>query len=521
MFSTLVRKELLTNLLTLRLAVAVGFTVVLSVLTTLIGSLDYSRSTAAYQRELRQDQDRLDQPTVYAQVTPTVLVPPKPLSILCRGTTGTAAQRVFLGYDWVPMASSIVAASADSEMMKTLVQIDFATVVTVLLSFLALVLGYDGICGERERGSLQQLLTNPVPRAWVVLAKLAGGVLSLWVPLALASLLSLVLVLANPDVVLSRDDGLRLAVLFGLACLFLAQVYALSLMVSTLVRESDTALITCLLAWLISGVGFLNVLPSLSRYLVSEPPYQEFADQSEQLWREYGQRLEEWEARHPSPGPAYLQGIERQGYLRYAHPRGYDWLTARSAVASEAMVQLADRRYVYEWANQQPLARQALVVDSWAVLSPLANFQVLTYQLAGTTLNDRLELARAAREYRQTWLGWLRGRGAFASRRWFTDDPPDQQPMLLDPAAVTPEMLSPDSPFLQARLAWAEEQEKAAASDPRRRLDLTDMPKFGGQGQRSLASTFGGMLPGLAVLVLVLGGSLLVTLASFRRYDPR
>jgi len=169
-----------------------------------------------------------------------------------------------------------------------------------------------------------------VPRAWVVLAKLAGGVLSLWVPLALAFLLSLVLVLANPDVVLSLDDGLRLAVLFGLACLFLAQVYALSLMVSTLVRESDTALITCLLAWLISGVGFLNVLPSLSRYLVSEPPYQEYADQSEQLWREYGQRLDEWEARHPSPGPAYLKGIERQGYLRYAHPRGYDWLTARS-----------------------------------------------------------------------------------------------------------------------------------------------------------------------------------------------
>jgi len=135
------------------------------------------------------------------------------------------------------------------------------------------------------------------------------------------------------------------------------------------------------------------------------------------------------------------------------------------------------------------------VVDSWATLSPLANFQVLTYQLAGTTLKDRLELARAAREYRQTWLGWLRGRGAFASRRWFTDDPADQQPMLPDPTAVTPEMLSPDSPFLQARLAWAEEQEKAAASDPRRRLDLTDMPKFGARGSARWPAPSGSCCP--------------------------
>ena len=38
MLWTLIRKELLSNLLTLRLSVALIFTVVLSVLTTLIGS---------------------------------------------------------------------------------------------------------------------------------------------------------------------------------------------------------------------------------------------------------------------------------------------------------------------------------------------------------------------------------------------------------------------------------------------------------------------------------------------------
>ena len=57
----LVRKELLTNLLTLRLGIAVIFTVVLAVLTTFIGSLDYSRNIDAYGDVVRESQEELSQ----------------------------------------------------------------------------------------------------------------------------------------------------------------------------------------------------------------------------------------------------------------------------------------------------------------------------------------------------------------------------------------------------------------------------------------------------------------------------
>ena len=72
----LVRKELLTNLLTLRLGIAVIFTVVLAVLTTFIGSLDYSRNVAAYQEEVREAEQDLNQVTVYGQLQPRVIAPP-------------------------------------------------------------------------------------------------------------------------------------------------------------------------------------------------------------------------------------------------------------------------------------------------------------------------------------------------------------------------------------------------------------------------------------------------------------
>jgi hypothetical protein len=74
---TLVRKELLANLLTFPPDGALIFTVVLSVLATVIGSLDYSRNVAAYHDELRDERERLDGATVYRQVNPRIILPPQ------------------------------------------------------------------------------------------------------------------------------------------------------------------------------------------------------------------------------------------------------------------------------------------------------------------------------------------------------------------------------------------------------------------------------------------------------------
>ena len=101
---TLIRKELLTNLLTLRLAVAVGFTVVLSVLTTFIGSLNYSQNLQAYHKESREVAEALDKATIYSQVEPRVVLPPEPLGILCRGLWGPIGQAIYVNAELLTCA---------------------------------------------------------------------------------------------------------------------------------------------------------------------------------------------------------------------------------------------------------------------------------------------------------------------------------------------------------------------------------------------------------------------------------
>jgi hypothetical protein len=47
------------------------------------------------------------------------------------------------------------------------------------------------------------------------------------------------------------------------------------------------------------------------------------------------------------------------------------------------------------------------------------------------------------------------------------------------------------------------------------------MPKFGGRWKRTLGESFEIIMPGLLVIILIFGLSVLVTLFRFSTYDPQ
>jgi len=519
MIGALVHKELLSNLRTARLSLAAVFALALTAMATGMGSVDFSRNYSHYESRLREMAEGRDQVTIWNQTqgtTTRVLIPPQPLAILGRGLPGSAPQVGGFAIDDIP-AMVWIDSQVYNMFLKVISEIDATMVVAVLLSFLAVILGFDGISGERERGTLRLLLANALPRSHVVIAKLAGGVISLWVPLGLAYTVSLLIVLNNPDVVLTAQDWVRLVGLFVLSCLFFAQVFALSLMVSAFVRESSTALVICLFAWLAGSVGYVNLLPSLSRYGVYERPSQEFRDAHARNRKTLDDSMEEWDAKRPSPGQAWLADVERDGVRHFTHPEGLAWRLARNEFEIDKRLEYADARRKW-W--PEALAAEARLVDQWSILSPATNFQILAYMLARTTFEDAFEAGAAVRDYRLTWLAYLRSRAAFSSRRWYTDDPIGQEPLIPEPATATPDMLAANSPYMKARLAWAEQQLQGMDVTSRT-LDLTDMPPFdAAAAQRDLGETFAAMLPGLLVLVLSFGVAVLITFRRFGEDEP-
>jgi hypothetical protein len=264
----------------------------------------------------------------------------------------------------------------------------------------------------------------------------------------------------------------------------------------------------------------MNALPSLVQHAVVEKPWEDFTAKSSDLWSRHRSNIEEWENRNPSPPPAYSQFHDAgRGVIRYGHPRYYEWQARRQAVIVESTLEHEDQNYELLMDNQEPLFNEAYWVDDWALLSPITNFQILAYMIARTTLRERLLLADEGIAYRSAYFEHLLRERIIGSQRWFTDDGPDQEGIVVDPENVTTAMLAPESDFSMQRRAWVLEQEKIVARSPRG-LDLSSVPPFPGAGRYSLAQTLAHMVPGLSVMLLTLVAALLAATARFLRYDP-
>ena len=267
--------------------VALVFTLVLGALTTLMGSLDFSTSIDAYERALRDRHEEMAEARLYRNLWTTVLVPPQPLTVLARGAVEGAAMRYYIGLGRYTMSTSLVGSVVYDDLMLILVRADFTTVVALLLSFLAVALGFDAVCGERRQGSLKLLLSNSVSRGQVVAPKLLGGALALGIPLAVAFAVSLAHPPGQPRRGLQRPgrgapgDDLR-PVLSGAVRDLCAQCAGLDPGPQSRHLPHRLPL---------RRVGYANALPALARYGIDSPPFREYQEQAQRLFAEYGEAL--------------------------------------------------------------------------------------------------------------------------------------------------------------------------------------------------------------------------------------
>lgn len=143
------------------------------------------------------------------------------------------------------------------------------SLVIYLVPLIALLLGFDAIVGERERGSLDLLLAYPVTRSELLLGKYVG--------LAMALALAMLAGLATVGVVLVMQFGNRAlfhyagfvtsALLMGLA--FLSLAVLVSVIARDRTRASGAAIILWFLFVLVFDLVLLGVLVATPAIMVA------------------------------------------------------------------------------------------------------------------------------------------------------------------------------------------------------------------------------------------------------------
>ena len=135
-------------------------------------------------------------------------------------------------------------------MLPRIGALHWSYIISLVTSFVAILLTFDAISGERENGTLALVLSNAVSRAGVLPGKFLGVFIVIVMPMLIGILLSALIVSLSGIVSLHGADWARIGLMVALSSIYIALFIGLGLAISSRMRHSSTSLVVLLLIWL-------------------------------------------------------------------------------------------------------------------------------------------------------------------------------------------------------------------------------------------------------------------------------
>lgn len=535
MIGTIVRKDFLTNLLSARFVIGFVLCLVLIPFSILINISNYRDRAAQYRLDRDAAERAAAEVRVFSRLKPEVVLPPEPLSVFGKGVSDQVGNRVKVWLGDKPFLAAGKTAAGDNPFLASFFAVDFVDIAAIIFSLLALIFSYDGFTREKEDGTLKLQMSNALPRSTALAGKLLGIFATLLPILVFSFLLSAVLVLLSRDVAFSAGEWGRIALLFGVSLVYLAVFVFIGLLVSTRSKSSVTSLVVCLLLWVIFVFVVPVVASNFAESFVGAASRDNLDRVLKDLNKERDDKIREaFKARGlPEGFSCWWCSSNPDGVMEvYGSSREEFDVFRRKAMTSEPIrLDYADRRWVPQKAYLDSLARQAGAAERLSFASPTGVFRAIASAICRTDLAAHRRLMDRARQYRETFIGWLKGMDIFASFAWVT--PTDPAAFLTDDQLVEKRTAGE---FKTAREyeAWAAKQAdwttrwgalnkvKLPGDSPEGFpfLDLSGMPRFPDRPVTLLAG-LGRSAVGAGLLLVEAVFLFYLAFIAFIRFDVR
>jgi ABC-2 type transport system permease protein len=201
--------------------------------------------------------------------------PQSPLALIDPGVDAYVGQAVWLEAHKQNEAQFRIA--RDAGVGARLGGLSFAFVLQTIMPLVAILVGFAGVAGERERGTLRQLMSLGASSVALLAGKALAALSALAVLLlpAFAIAVLAIFVLADHDYSIADQLQRLLALSFGYG-FYLAGFVFLALAVSAFARSSRAALIVLLAFWLVNCFLAPRVMIDVARRIVALPTALEF-----------------------------------------------------------------------------------------------------------------------------------------------------------------------------------------------------------------------------------------------------
>jgi ABC-2 type transport system permease protein len=285
----------------------------------------------------------------------------------------------------------------DSNTLARFGELTGAAVMQILVPLLIILLSFSAFAGEREQGTLRQLLSLGLKRGDLALGKALGLAGSLGTVLIPAAVLGAAVMVFLGDSQVLPDTAARVSLLALFYVLYFAAILGTSLAVSARSKSGRVALLSLLGFWMVNCLVAPRALTDLARYVQPTPSAFEFAkivehdletgvngdSSAAQRTRELQQRLlKQYGVDSIEKLPVSYRGVS----LQEGEEHGYE---------------VFDKRYSELWDGFE---RQNAVRQAGGIIAPMLPMRSLSMALAGTDFAQHRDFAVAAEGYRRSFI---------------------------------------------------------------------------------------------------------------------
>ena len=264
MLLTLIQKEIMHHILSVRFVALLLMCLLLIPLTLFINYRSYRQNLIDYQEAVKLA--NIEETTVNPKMplepeieVSKLILKPTPLSVFANGLGDALPSYLGMTRNGITQGPPSMFTSPLSYLLGHL---DFLFVVGTVFSLLALLFTFDAVAGEREAGTIRITLSNSLPRDLFLWSKLIGGYLVFVVPFLLSFLFGLLVLVWQGFPLGEPEIFPRVLSLTLVSLLYIAVFFAIGTVISTYLDNAKTALIVAFTVWVFAvlitpRVGFL------------------------------------------------------------------------------------------------------------------------------------------------------------------------------------------------------------------------------------------------------------------------
>ena len=264
MLTTLIQKEIMHHILSIRFVALLLMCLLLIPLTLSINYHKYSQKQLDYQESVKRLHTEAEENSQNAQDSNAevskLFFKPTPLSVFANGLEEALPTYLGMTRNGVRQGSTGI---AQAPLSYALGNLDFLFVMSTVFSLLALLFTFDAVAGERESGTLRITLANALPRDLFLWSKLMGGYLVFVTPFLVSFIAGLLLLVWQGFPLGEPDIFPRVLCIMLVSFLYIAVFFAIGVVISTYLDSAKTALIVAFTFWVFAvliapRVGFLT-----------------------------------------------------------------------------------------------------------------------------------------------------------------------------------------------------------------------------------------------------------------------